>query len=152
MFSNSISVNEWKNVTNKKVKFKKQNIIAVLVIAVAFFIERLICYRFNIIINAYKTLPMPCIKWTLSFGIVMRCIYVILLPVYDAKEKKVLSNIKLIVFTLGGNWIIFNSFIGLTHKDIMFDAILRTSIDILVMFSTIYIIDKFLDSTIRNKV
>ena len=82
----------------------------------------------------------------------MGCIYVILLPVYDAKEKKVLSNIKLIVFTLGGNWIIFNSFIGLTHKDIMFDAILRTSIDILVMFSTIYIIDKFLDSTIRNKV
>lgn len=129
-------------IRHEKVKFQKQNFLVVLIIATAFTIERFVCYKFNLIINDYEILPFPCILWTFLFGIVIGCVYFLLLPIYHCNNTCMVKNLKLVALTIGINWIIFNSFIGLTHTNLMFDAILRSSIDIFVLFVTTTIIDE----------
>ena len=44
---------------------------------------------------------------------------------------------------IGLNWIIFNSFIGLIFKDAMFEMLIRSGLDVLILLIASVIIGKF---------
>ena len=48
-------------------------------------------------------------------------------------RRRALSKILLYLATIGVQWILFNSFIGLIFKDAMGQALLRGSIDVIAM-------------------
>ena len=88
------------------------------------------------------------------FGIVLGVAYVSLYPIfYNNKFNKLLS-FKLVVLTIGINWIIFNSFIGLIFKGVMIQMILRSGVDIGVLFLCSILINKYFikHETIINRV
>lgn len=116
----------------------------VILITIAFIIERLIGYETGIIFSNHNTYPIPCYIWTIVFGIVLGCSYVTLYPIY-CKDQNILSlTVKLVILTIGVNWIIFNSFIGLIFNGYMLQMLLRSGIDTAVLFLVSIAINKYL--------
>lgn len=122
---------------------KAEKIKAVTLIAVAFLIERAIGYETGIITSTCNTYPIPCYTWTILFGIVLGCSYLVLYPVFAKEQNRLLLSVKLVVFTIGVNWIIFNSFIGLIFSGFMQQALLRSGIDVTVFFLSSIVINKY---------
>jgi len=133
--------------TNIYISIKRLNraekIKVVTLITVAFLIERAIGYETGIITSACNTYPIPCYIWTILFGIVLGCSYLVLYPVFAKEPNKLLLSIKLVVLTIGVNWIIFNSFIGLIFSGFMPQVLLRSGIDVIVFFLSSIVINKY---------
>ncbi len=123
---------------------RSEKIKTVIFITGVFVIERLIGYETGIILSNHNTYPVPCYIWTIVFGIVLGCSYVTLYPVYFKNQNKLSLSFKLAVLTIGANWIIFNSFIGLIFSGYMLQMLLRSSIDTVVLFLASIGINKYL--------
>ena len=122
---------------------RTEKIKVVALIMVAFLTERVIGYETGIITSNCNTYPIPCYIWTILFGIVLGCCYVILYPVLAKEQTKLLLSFKLAVLTIGVNWIMFNSFIGLIFSGVMSQMLLRSGIDVAIFFLSCIVISKY---------
>lgn len=121
---------------------RSEKIKAVALIAAAFLAERAIGYETGIITSNCHTYPVPCYTWTILFGMVLGCCFVLLYPVLAGERNKLLLSLKLAVLAVGLNWIIFNSFIGLIFNGVMSQMLLRSGIDVAVFFISCFVISR----------
>ncbi|KAF1085106.1 hypothetical protein SPSYN_01242 [Sporotomaculum syntrophicum] len=130
---------------------RTEKIKVVIFITLAFLTERVIGYETGIITGNCNTYPIPCYIWTILFGMVLGYCYLVLYPVLVREQNKLLLSIKLLVQTIGVNWIIFNSFIGLIYNGYMSQMLLRSGIDVAILFlSCIVISNYFIKPDIRE--
>ena len=133
-----------KEKSNLSHKMKFADIIkAVGIIAIAIVIGRTVAYESNLITSNYDTYPIPTYAWTVLFGLMLGFIYIILYPLLAYKNNLIYIPLRLTV-VVGVNWIIFNSFIGLIFKDAMFEMLLRSGLDVLILFIASMIIGKYI--------
>lgn len=123
---------------------KNSKVLMVGLIALTFTVERIIAYKTGIVSSDIVTSPLPCYAWTILFGITLGCCYVILLPVFYEYKNPVNQSLKLVVITIGLSWIIFNSFIGWIIDGAMPPVLFRSVLDILVVFITALIGNKYI--------
>lgn len=122
---------------------RTEKIKAVALIAFAFLTERVIGYETGIITSNCHIYPIPCYIWTILFGMALGCCYVVLYPVLAREQNKLLLSFKLAVLTVGLNWIVFNSFIGLIFSGVMSQMLLRSGIDVAVFFLSCIVFSKY---------
>ncbi|MDG5790160.1 hypothetical protein QA612_22225 [Evansella sp. AB-P1] len=115
----------------------------VALITITFLIARAIGYETGMIGSNIDTFPIPTYLWTIVFGVMLGCCFTILYPIFASGQNKFLLSYKLVVITIGINWILFNSFIGLIFSGEMNQMLLRSGIDIAVVFLTSLIIQKY---------
>lgn len=139
---NDAQMSNWVKTLKMAEKYK---IIAV--IAAAFFIERFIGYETGILVSNCHLYPVPCYVWTILFGIVLGCSYVILYPIFAGDRNKSSMSVKLAVLTIGANWMIFNSFIGLIFNGYLLQTLLRSGIDVIVLFLVSIVVSRYLVKT-----
>lgn len=124
------------------------NIITVCLIAAVFTAIRAIGYHTGIIGSDYAVYPIQTYIWTVLFGIGLGFIFVLLRPIY--KNENIMT-VKLSLLTIGLNWVIFNSFIGLIFKGLMWQMLLRSGLDIIPFFAiTIFLNTLYKKSENRN--
>jgi len=117
----------------------------IAIIAIAIFVERTIGYKSGIISSDSSTYPVPCYMWTGFFGILLGYIYVILYPLLVFEKKQCGIGIALrFIATIGVNWMIFNSFIGLIMKGAMSQMLLRSGLDVVVVFLASVVVGKYI--------
>lgn len=116
---------------------------AIAIIAIAIFIVRTIGYESGLISSESTRYPVPCYMWTGFFGILMGYIYVILYPLLAFEKKQRGIPLRLIA-TIGVNWMIFNSFIGLIMKGAMPQMLLRSGLDVAVLFLASTVVGKYI--------
>lgn len=113
----------------------KKSIGVIAILAVAILVERTIFYQLGLVDSECATYPIPCYLWTALFGVLMGLIYVILRPLLSYGNRRIFWAIPLrFTLTIGLNWIIFNSFMGLIIKGAMPQMLLRSGLDVLVLF------------------
>ncbi len=110
------------------------SMLTVIIIAAGFLIERTIGYETGIVLSEHNTSTVPCYIWTAVFGIVLGCIFVELYPVWGSGRKWINIPVKF-ALVVGVNWIIFNSFIGMILKGVMSQMLLRSGLDVAVLFA-----------------
>lgn len=106
---------------------------SVVVIAALFTVERMIGYLAGYVRSDFSTYPIPVFVWTVLFGITFGVAYRLICPIYDEKAYG-MGLCNSIVLTLGVNWIWFNSFIGLIAKGLIGQMILRSVVDVGVIY------------------
>jgi hypothetical protein len=117
----------------------------IAIIAIAIFMERTIGYESGLISSDSATYSVPCYMWTGFFGILMGYIYVILYPLLVFEKKQCGIGIPLrFIATIGVNWMIFNSFIGLIMKGTMPQMLLRSGLDVVVLFLASVVVGKYI--------
>lgn len=129
--------------SSEQILNKIEKIKVVALVTITFLIARTIGYETGIIASNSNTFPIPCYLWTIVFGIVLGCCYVVLYPIFAKGQNKALLSTKLVVLTIGVSWIIFNIFIGLILSGVMLQMLLRSAIDVAVFFITSIIIQKY---------
>ncbi len=122
---------------------KKESVYAIIIITLSFLIERTVAYETGIVASNCDTYTIPCYIWTALFGKVLGFIYTILYPLLSNERKAYIMPVRFILI-IGLNWIIFNSFMGLVLKDTMPQMLLRSGLDVLVLFIDSYIIGRFI--------
>ncbi len=120
-----------------------ESLCAVSIIAISFLIERTVGYETGIIHSSCDTHTVPCYIWTALFGVIFGYVYTILYPVLFSGWRWIHVPIRFI-FTIGINWIIFNSFIGLIMKGELLQVLLRSGLDVIVLFVVSCIIGRFI--------
>ena len=113
---------------------------AIVIFAIAIFTERAIGYQVGIITSDIATFPVQCYIWTGLLGILIGYIYVLLYPLFVFNRNKTLS----FIVTIGLNWMIFNIFIGLIMKGTMPQMVIRSGLDIVMMFVASIVVDKYI--------
>ncbi|MDD5936379.1 MAG: hypothetical protein PUC65_12610 [Clostridiales bacterium] len=113
----------------KHLKRTSKTLLSVTVSTV-FIIERIICYSTGITLSAMKEYPVPCMIWTIVFGIILGIVCTILYPIYDSIGNNKKQSVMLMILTLGLNWIWFNNFIAMLAKDMVLQMTTRSCIDV----------------------
>jgi hypothetical protein len=138
------------NITSSvKTLSSAEKVKVVALIAAAFLIERFIGYETGVLVSSCHTYPVPCYLWTMLFGVVLGCCYVILYPLFARESNKLSISVNLAVLTIGANWMIFNSFIGLIFSGYILQTLLRSGIDMAVLFLISIVVGKYLLKTIK---
>lgn len=114
----------------------------VTLVALSFLIQRAIGYETGIVVSDSATFPIPTYLWTIIFGVVLGLSYVFLYPIFAKGQSNALLSFQIVVIAIGLNWILFNSFIGLIFSGAMQQMLLRTGIDITLLYLTTIIIHK----------
>lgn len=130
------------NDNNLKGKIVYNKVLMVVLIAMMFTIERTIAYVTGITSSDIATFPIPCYVWTIIFGITLGCNYVILRPIFYKDKNLLRQSFKLVVISIGLSWIIFNSFIGWIIDGAMLQSLIRSGLDIIIIFITVLIGNK----------
>ena len=73
----------------------------------------------------------------------MGYIYVILNPLLEFEKRQYGIPLRFIA-TIGVNWMIFNSFMGLIVKGAMLQMILRSGLDVVVLFLASIVVGKYI--------
>lgn len=116
-------------------------------IALTFFLVRTIGHTTGIVESDVGRYPVQTHLWTLLFGGVLGCAYILLYPVFAHERRPVMLSVKLVLLTIGANWILFNSFIGLIFSGVMPQMLLRSGLDTTAMFLTSILVLRYLGST-----
>jgi len=130
------SLNQDRSATPQCSLGRTRKFLIVIAVAVTFLGQRAIGYHTEIVESNVAVFPLPTYLWTLLFGLTLGYICCILYPIYAATAKISLLPVRLTVVTIGLNWIFFNSFIGLIFSGVMPQMLLRSNIDIAVLFFT----------------
>ena len=85
---------------------------------------------FGVIKSDIASYPVQTAAWNLLMGATFGLLYGILGTILRCRA---LPKVLLYLATIGVQWILFNSFIGLIFKDAMGQALLRGSIDVIAM-------------------
>ena len=112
---------------------RSQIVLRVAVIAGLIVIERILGYYVGYIDSDIQSYPVPVICWTILIGVTFGFVYILLRPIYVRQDGRV-ALFQLVVCSLGINWIWFNSFMGLIMKGLMGQMILRSGIDIFLIY------------------
>jgi len=131
-------------IVSKKLLTGKEKIKIITLISIAFLIVRAIGYETGIIANNCDIYPIECYMWTIMFGIILGSSYIVLYPVFYNEKNKIVMSFKLVVLTIGLNWMIFNSFIGLIFSNVLFQMILRSVLDIVGFFLVSIVINRYI--------
>lgn len=115
----------------------------VSIVTVALLIVRIIGYESGIITSNFRLYPLPCIVWTVLFGMGLGSTYVILFPLLSQGGDIKITSFRHAII-IGVNWIIFNTFIGLIFKDTMPEMLLKSGLDVITLYVTIILTSKFL--------
>lgn len=121
----------------------KHNVLIIGAIAAAFFTSRMLGYMIGYIGSDMKRYPIPVMLWTIIFGLVLGISYILLRPIYDHETS--VSDWNITVMTLGINWIIFNSFIGMILAGTMIQMLIRSGVDV----AAVYLVTLFLEKRVR---
>lgn len=113
------------------------------IIAIIIFVERIIGCKSGFISSDSTTYPVPCYIWTGCFGILMGYIYVILYPLLTFEKKQYSISLRFIAI-IGVNWMIFNCFMGLIMKGVMPQMLLRSGLDVVILFLASTVIEKYI--------
>ena len=131
-------------IVSKKLLTGKEKIKIITLISIAFLIVRAIGYETGIIANNCDIYHIECYMWTIMFGIILGSSYIVLYPVFYNEKNKIVMSFKLVVLTIGLNWMIFNSFIGLIFSNVLFQMILRSVLDIVGFFLVSIVINRYI--------
>ena len=112
----------------------RQKSAIVVVIALTFFLQRTIGHTTGIVASNIGSDPVQTHLWTALFGAVLGCAYIVLCPVFSKAPSPVTVSVQLVLLTIGGNRLLFNSFIGLIFSRVMPQMLLRSGLDTCVMF------------------
>lgn len=115
---------------------RADKILMITSVAVTFIGQRAIGYQTGLVESNVAVFPLPTYLWTLLFGLTLGYICYLLYPIFAVTANIRLLSFRLAVVTIGINWIIFNSFIGLIFSGAMPQMLLRSSIDTAVLFLT----------------
>ncbi len=133
---------------------RADKILIISAVAATFLGQRAIGYQTGIIESNVAAFTLPTYLWTLLFGFTLGSICCILYPIFAGTSKISTLSSRLTVSTIGVNWIIFNSFIGLIFSGAMPQMLLRSSIDTAVLFLTFlatnYFINKGRNSSLED--
>lgn len=121
--------------SKKNNNFLTNKVVTIFIFAIVIGTARTIFSQINVIENYMDFYTIPVIFWNYAFGTVIGIIYLILKKFFNQPKKWMTWG--LIV-----NWIIFNSFIGLIKSGALFDALLRSILDGIVIVSVVWIIEK----------
>lgn len=113
--------------------FNRHNVVSVVIISFTFFIQRIIGYTIGYIDSDIEKFTVPVIAWTAIFGITLGIAFILISPIY-IYENTTYKYIHILILTIGINWIIFNSFIGMIMAGTIGQMLLRSGVDILVLF------------------
>lgn len=128
-----VSCFDMKQLADKKQSFNytiKEKVVVLSVITILFFLERVVGYVAGYVDSDIMKYPVPVLVWTLIFGFVLGCMYLLIRPIYTNTNdtKKI---IQIMVLSVGINWIWFNCFIGLIIKGTFIKMLLRSGLDVL---------------------
>ncbi len=135
-------LNSGKTNSHSPSSVQKNKLITVGSIAIVYFCERTLGYTIGYIGSDIESFPVPVLIWTAGFGIVFGIAYVLLYPVYYHKNRHT-SSWNLTVLTLGINWMIFNSFIGMIYADTILPMLLRSGVDVAAIYVTAIFLEKW---------
>lgn len=122
----------------------------VSLIAGTFFLQRVIGYETGLVDSNAARFPLPVYVWTGLFGVILGTSYVLLYPLFNKSKGGLKHPYQIAVLTIGLNWILFNSFIGLIFQGVMGQMLLRTGIDVIVFFITATCIHFYLNKVERK--
>ncbi len=114
----------------------RERFVIVLAIALTILVHRTIGHTTGIVESDIATYPVQTHLWTALFGAVLGGAYVVLYPVFARERNPVSLSVQLTLLTIGANWILFNSFIGMLFGDVMPQMLLRSGLDTSVLFVT----------------
>jgi len=109
-------------------------IALIILVILAFTIERAIGYETSFITSNVDKYPIPTYAWTILFGFALGFCFIMLYPVFSDEKGDIKVCSKITIVAIGFSWIIFNSFIGLIFEGAMVDALLRSVLDIMALF------------------
>ena len=81
-----------------------------------------------------ESYPVQTHLWTALFGAVLGCMVVVLVPMFSRRHGPVALSVRLVLLTIGVNWMLFNGFIGLLFSGVMPQMLLRSGLDKAVVF------------------
>jgi hypothetical protein len=134
--------NKKNNFENKNMK-KNEKIKMISLITIIFTILRGIGYETGLIVSNVETYRIQSYLWTIIFGVVIGLSYVLLYPVFLNEQKRIYRIFKILVLTIGTNWLIFNSFMGMIFKNTLPQMILRVGTDIVGIFLIVLLNELF---------
>lgn len=117
----------------------KRKIITISVIACAFTVERAFAYETGLIASNVKNFPVPSYGWTILFGIILGVCVILLFPVFDSVKNNTRKCLYITVITMGVSWMIFNSFIGFIYAGELLNLLIRSGLDVVVLFFATWI-------------
>lgn len=106
---------------------------AISLIAVSFVLIRTLGYETGILVSNVDTYPVPSYIWTGVFGVVLGCSYVLLYPFFAVESNKLMVTLRLVGLSIGLNWMIYNSFIGMIFSGTMAQMLLRSGLDVFAL-------------------
>lgn len=112
----------------------REAIAIVAAIALAFFVQRSIGHTTGLVHSNVESYPVQTHLWTALFGAVLGCVVVVLVPVFSRRHGPVALSVRLVLLTIGVNWVLFNGFIGLLFSGAMPQMLLRSGLDTAVVF------------------
>ncbi len=124
---------------------RADKILIITAVAATFLGQRAVGYQTGIIESNVTSFPLPTYLWTLLFGLALGYICCLLYPIFAVTEKISTLSLRLTVITIGVNWILFNSFIGLIFSGAMPQMLLRSSIDTAILFMTLITTNYFIN-------
>ena len=116
-----------------------KDIVCVIIFTCTIFVERVVGYETGFIQSDIQIYRIPTLIWTGIFGIVIGLSYVILAPIHQNK-----AVFKITILTVGVNWIIFNSFIGMILADTILVMLKRSIIDVITMYLTGILVNRLI--------
>ncbi|TVR90165.1 MAG: hypothetical protein EA416_11650 [Trueperaceae bacterium] len=128
----------------------REAIAIVAVIALAFFVQRTIGHTTGLVHSNIESYPVQTHLWTALFGAVLGCVYVVLYPVFSRRDGPVARSIRLVLLTIGINWLLFNSFIGLLFSGVMPQMLLRSGLDTAVVFVASIVVLRYVSTSRAN--
>lgn len=137
-----------KKVNPAKVNFRavvKDDFLAVGIITLAFFIERVVLYHTGLISSDIKTFPIPTYAWTVLFGITLGICFCLLRGVIGKETSSIKLCLRVCIFAIGLCWIGFNLFIAFIFKGALADILIRCLCDVVVLFAAAVLWTKILD-------
>jgi len=114
------------NKKNGSILTERRSRYSILLFAIVVGTERTVFSLTGVIHNTINTYPLPVIIWNYVFGCIIGICYMLI-------EKHYRNSERLMVVGISVNWIIFNIFIGMIKRGAMFDALLRSGIDTLII-------------------
>ncbi|KAL0210924.1 hypothetical protein P9112_009222 [Eukaryota sp. TZLM1-RC] len=114
-------------------------IIILLSGSFSYVLQRAVTHSTGIVSSDFQSYPLQTVVWTILMGLTFSMCYLL-----SYREVSVLTlRNRLIAFALsfGGNWVLFNSFIGLVFKGTMLQMLFRSSLDVLVFVLTIFLVE-----------